>query len=179
MRSYKQTKTHLALHTSSSPYTPQIAQGNREWGLRSVHDASSPPLLQGHYLPLLQHGIPPMGCRPIQTDPVCASHRQQLFNNCSYMGPNRGVHLSGANCCPTGSSSPQIPRSPAPVGALHGPQPPPGHIHLLHRGLLHGLWCGDLLCHGTHGLQVLSVCSCPVGPTNMHVESECTQRSFN
>ena len=42
---------------------------------------------------------------------------------------------------------------PAPAGALHGPQPPPGHIHRLHQGLLHRLQRGDLLHVGPMGCR--------------------------
>ena len=55
-----------------------------------------------------------------------------------------------------GSAEPvPVQPGPAPAGALHRPRPPPGHIHLLHRGLLHGLQRGDLQhsknLHITHG----------------------------
>ena len=53
-----------------------------------------------------------------------------------------------------GSAEPvPVQPGPAPAGALHRPRPPPGHIHLLHRGLLHGLQRGDLLRVGPVGCR--------------------------
>ena len=75
-----------------------------------------------------------------QTAPARVPHGRQLPPD-----PLLLCGLLSTGC----SSSP----GPAPAEALHGLQPPPGHIHLLHRGLLNGLQRGDLLRRGTHGLQ--------------------------
>ncbi|XP_071898545.1 uncharacterized protein [Anas platyrhynchos] len=77
---------------------------------------------------LLHCGIPPTGCYPSQTDPMWASHRQQLFMNCSHMGPYYRIRPSRANCSNMGP--PQVaapPRHSAPPSApLHGLQLRPG-----------------------------------------------------
>ena len=78
---------------------------------------------------LLQHGSP-TGGRQLPPDPLLLL---------------RGLLSTGCSSGP----------GPAPAaGALHGPQPPPGHIHPLQRGLLHGgaaAW-RSAPC-GTHRLQ--------------------------
>lgn len=97
-----------------------------------------------------------MGCQPSHTDPAWASYRQQLFKNCSKMDLYYRVHHSGANCSNTAPM-----RSSAPMLALTGPQPPSDQIHLLHRELLHGLQCGDLL-HHTLKQVAHRICGCLV-----------------
>lgn len=144
---------------------------------QSVYCASSPLLLLGHPLLLLQCGVPPKTdppCHPSQTDPMQVFHRHQFFKNCSNMEPYHRVHPSGASCsnmCP-----PQVTAHPQPwscmgsspllsmgcssglesalAGTLYRPQTPLGQIHLLHHGLLHGLQ-RDLLHVGPMGNSLL------------------------
>ncbi|KAK4828040.1 hypothetical protein QYF61_022817 [Mycteria americana] len=64
-----------ATWSTSSPsfFTDLAMQGDREWGLRSVHHTLSLLLLPPHTLPLLQHGVPPTGDSPPRTSPTFTS----------------------------------------------------------------------------------------------------------
>uniref|UniRef100_A0A8B9I8Z1 Transcription factor RFX3 n=1 Tax=Anser brachyrhynchus TaxID=132585 RepID=A0A8B9I8Z1_9AVES len=116
---------------------------------------------------LLQHGVPPTGSSPSRSNPVWASHKEQLFKNCSKYGSIPGGSIRQEQIAPTWvpygqqllpdhlllcgllSTGYRSGPEPAPAGALHGLQPPSDQIHLLHHGLLHALQCGDLLHHGS------------------------------
>ena len=138
--------------------------------MQSVCSTLFPPLLHSHSLPLLHVGsfpwdavLPKLILRGLptgssssrtaptwlrttgsipqeQTAPAWVPHRRQFPPDPLLL---RGLLSTG---CSSGLG-------PAPTGALHGPQPPPGHIHLLHRGLLHGLQHGDLLHVGPMGCR--------------------------
>lgn len=58
------------------PPPPKQCTGMGEWGLQSVPNASSPPLLHTHSLPLPQQGVPPLECCPSNL----------IFKFCSNMG---------------------------------------------------------------------------------------------
>ncbi|KAK4813314.1 hypothetical protein QYF61_023989 [Mycteria americana] len=118
-------------------------------------------LLRGrtpHTLPLLQRGVPPTGESSANFSNVSPSHRLQFFTNCSSVGPFHRVQSFRSRLLqrgsPTGSQvlpenllqhgflSPRVHRScqePVPVRASHGRSQPPSGIHLLWRGVLHGL----------------------------------------
>jgi len=88
-----------------SPSSPQAEQGDREWGLWSVHHTLSLPLLPLHSLPLLQRGVPPMGDSPPQTGPTwvlptgCHSSQTAPMSVLSM-----GCSLSGTGCSSVESS---------------------------------------------------------------------------
>jgi len=129
-----------------------VAQGNREWGLSSVHHKClcHSFLLRGrnpHSLPLLQRGVPPMGNSPPGTSPVwvlptCCSSSQTaplwVLSTCPCSFRNKLLQVWD----PHGVTSPA--RSLVQHGLSMVSQPSSG---------FHLLWCGVL-----HGLQV-DVCS--------------------
>ena len=82
---------------------------------------------------------------PIWSIPQHLSVRSKLLQHGSPMGGS--CPLTPCSC--VGSSL----KAAAPAGPLHGPQTPPGHIHLLHRGLLHGLQHGHLFHVGPLGCR--------------------------
>ncbi|KAK4818457.1 hypothetical protein QYF61_013663 [Mycteria americana] len=76
-----------------SASSPQAAQGDREWGLRSVHHTLALLLLppQGedssHSSPAPAWGPTPRRQSPTNFSNVGPSHRLQFFTNCSSVGP--------------------------------------------------------------------------------------------
>ena len=141
--------TLLPIFSTSSP---RVAQGDREWGLQSVHHTLSLPLLppQGEDS---SHSSPAPAWGPSHRDQpsmnfsnVSPSHRLQFFTNCSSMGPIHGVQsfknrllqrgspagsqVLPANLLQRGLLSPQVHRScqePAPAWASHGVTASFGH----------------------------------------------------
>ena len=97
---------------SSSP--PWVVQGDREWGLGSVHHTLSLPLL------------PPQGEDSSHSAPAPArgpSHRRQSSMNCSSVGPSHGVQSLRNRLLPRGSPtwSQVLPATCSSVGSsLHG-----------------------------------------------------------
>jgi len=147
-------------------------QGNREWGLWSVHHTLSVLLLPPHSFPLLQHGVLPTGDSSPQTPPtwVLPTGCSPSGTGCSSVGPPWG-HKPCQQTCSSASSSLQGSAGPARSLLQHGL--PTGSqlssgIHLLWHGLqveicstvdLHGLQGDNLPHHGLlHGL-LRNLCS--------------------
>jgi len=138
-----------------------VAQGNGEWGLRSVHHTLSLPLLPpqredpSHSAPAPTWG--PSHGRQASTNcsSVSPSRGVQLFMNCPSMGPPWGHKPCQQTCSSVGSP---LHRSTAPAGSQlqcgrsMGSQPPSG-IHLLWHGVLPGLQVDICSTIDLHGLQ--------------------------
>lgn len=134
-----------------------------EWGMGAV---VCPLLLCCSFVVTLcpcSMWVPPMGCRPYQTDPAWASCGLQFSKHCSNVAPYHGaqaswVQYSGMGphyCqvpqpfCPTVGSSPQA-AAPA-WGLFIGCGLLQPH-QLLHRVLIYGCMCRSAPC-GASGLQ--------------------------
>lgn len=136
--------------------SPRVEQGNREWCLQLVPNTSCLLLLHGHSLPLFHVGslpwdaiLPKLILRGLPTGSSSSRTAPTWLHTTGSIpqgqtAPARVPHewvaaaprllllrgLLSMGC----SSSP----GPAPAGALHGLQPPPDHIHLLHVGFSMG-----------------------------------------
>ncbi|KAK4814103.1 hypothetical protein QYF61_008198 [Mycteria americana] len=155
----------------------ETAQGDGEWGLRSVHHTLSLPLLppqekdSSHSSPAPAWG--PSHTRQSSTNfsNMSPSHRLQFFTNCSSVGPFHGVqsfrnrllqrgspagHKSCQQTC--SRADPSLHRSTGPARSLlqlglpTGSQSPLG-IHLPQHGFLHGLQVDICSTVDLHGLQ--------------------------
>jgi len=149
-----------------------VAQGDGEWELRSVHHVLSLPLLPPHTLPLLQHGVTPMGHFSTNFSNVNPSLRRQFFTNCPSVGPfhrvqpfrNRLVQYGspmGSQVLPANLLQRMVltlHRSTGPARILlqceisMGSQSPSG-IHLLWHGVLRWLQVEICSTMDPHGLQ--------------------------
>ncbi|KAK4827202.1 hypothetical protein QYF61_015230 [Mycteria americana] len=82
------------------------------------------------------------------------SHRLQFSMNCSSMGPFHGCSPSGTDCSSMGPlQCDRTCQKPAPARALHGVTASVRRIHLLQRGVLHGLQVDIFSTMDLHGLQ--------------------------
>jgi len=128
-----------------------VAQGDREWGLRSVHHTLVSAAPSSSYSAPAPAWGPSHGRHfSMNFSSVGLSHRLQLFMNCSSVGPFHVFFPWGA-VLQEQRGSPQGHRSCQQTSST-GSQPPPG-IPMLWRGALPGLQVGLCSPVGLHGLQ--------------------------